>query len=119
MRTAITAGDKKNTGREMEGSAERAAAGSAVVSKAAEAAMCNICFGVIRPGLEIVTCGCKKKYHTSWGDRVGICPTCGASLLVQGTKKGFPEQAEGVREPATDGTHGANDREDPMTMTQK
>ena len=52
------------------------------VSTAAEAVMCNICMGVVKPGLEIFICNCGNRYHKVCGDRIGTCPRCGISLLV-------------------------------------
>ena len=69
-----------------------------VVSVATEAVMCNICMGVVKPGLEISTCGCGNKYHRSCGDRVAQCPKCGLSLSLTGTISEPAEQTEGVEE---------------------
>ncbi len=56
-------------------------AGSPVISTATEAIMCGICMGVVKPGLEIMTCSCGNKLHRSCGERVGVCPKCGISLV--------------------------------------
>ena len=41
---------------------------------------CNICFGNIKTGLNIITCGCGKHYHENCAKRVGSCPVCETSL---------------------------------------
>jgi len=55
------------------------------ISIATEAVMCNICMGVIKPGLEITTCTCGNKYHKACGERIGVCPRCNASLIMPAT----------------------------------
>jgi len=55
---------------------------SPIISKAREAVMCNICMGVVKPGLEIMTCSCSNKYHKACGERIGMCPKCKATLVV-------------------------------------
>ena len=73
--------------------------GSPVISKANEAAICGICFGVVKPGLELVTCGCGKRYHGSCGRRVDTCPVCGSSLAAETLLTGpesYPELSEGA-----------------------
>ena len=52
-----------------------------VVSIATEAVMCGICMGVVKPGLEITTCGCNSKFHKACGERIGTCPKCSMSLV--------------------------------------
>jgi len=39
---------------------------------------CRICFGTIKPGLQVIKCRCGKIYHVSCGIRVGECPSCEA-----------------------------------------
>jgi fibronectin type 3 domain-containing protein len=41
---------------------------------------CNICFGNIKTGLNIITCSCGKHYHENCAKRVGNCPVCETSL---------------------------------------
>jgi len=53
-----------------------------VVSTVAEAVMCNICMGVVKTGLEIINCTCGNKFHKSCGDRIGVCPKCNTSLVM-------------------------------------
>jgi len=62
---------------------ESPTAGTPVISTATEAIMCGICMGVVKPGLEIMTCFCGNRLHRSCGDRVGSCPKCGASLSTE------------------------------------
>jgi len=64
-----------------------------VVSVAMEAVMCDICMGVVKPGLEIMSCSCGNKFHRSCGERVGECPKCSASLAGPEIKK---ETAAGI-----------------------
>jgi hypothetical protein len=52
------------------------------ISTATEAVMCGICMGVVKPGLQIMTCSCSGKYHRSCGQRIGVCPKCNASFAV-------------------------------------
>jgi len=83
-----------------------------VVSVATEAVMCDICMGVVKPGLEIMGCNCGNKFHKSCGERVGECPKCSSSLSVSEPKKetvtgtsgetGAPTPSEEATEPHTD-----------------
>jgi hypothetical protein len=41
---------------------------------------CHICFGYVKPGLLITTCGCGKHYHENCAKRIGTCPSCETSL---------------------------------------
>jgi len=41
------------------------------------AVVCNVCLGYVKPGLNLVVCGCNKKFHPSCAMRVGECPSCG------------------------------------------
>jgi hypothetical protein len=41
---------------------------------------CNICFGNIKTGLNIITCSCGKHYHENCAKRVGVCPVCEIGL---------------------------------------
>ena len=41
---------------------------------------CNICFGNIKAGLNIITCVCGKHYHENCAKRVDACPVCEMSL---------------------------------------
>ena len=45
-----------------------------------KAVTCNICFGIIKPGLPVVTCGCGKHYHLVCIKRVNECPNCGLKV---------------------------------------
>ncbi len=47
---------------------------------ATEAVICRICMGVVKTGLEIMTCSCGNKLHRSCGERVEECPRCGNKL---------------------------------------
>jgi len=67
-----------------------------VVSIAMEAVMCGICMGVVKPGLDIITCPCGNRYHKACGDRVQICPKCGISLSVPPQAPQFPVGVEGI-----------------------
>ncbi|OGS44820.1 MAG: hypothetical protein A3K76_06715 [Euryarchaeota archaeon RBG_13_57_23] len=42
---------------------------------------CDICLGLIKPGLPSVLCGCGKQFHNSCAMRVADCPVCGKHLL--------------------------------------
>jgi len=57
--------------------------GQVTISTVTEAVMCGICMGVVKPGLEIMTCNCGGKYHSSCGQRIGTCPKCNISLAVR------------------------------------
>ena len=41
---------------------------------------CNICFGNIKTGLNIITCSCGKHYHENCAKRVEVCPVCETNL---------------------------------------
>jgi len=56
--------------------------GQAAISTATEAVMCGICMGVVKPGLEVMTCNCSGKYHKACGERIGTCPRCNMSLII-------------------------------------
>ncbi len=47
---------------------------------AESAVKCNVCFGVIKPGLTVLKCSCGKKYHEACAGRIGSCPACGQSF---------------------------------------
>ena len=66
-------------------------------STATEAVMCNICMGVVKPGLEIITCTCGNRYHNACGNRVGVCPKCGISLLVPPQVSELPDGTMGAK----------------------
>lgn len=44
-------------------------------------AKCDICLGLIKPGLPSVLCGCGKQFHNSCAMRVADCPICGKQLV--------------------------------------
>lgn len=47
---------------------------------------CDICLGLIKPGLPSVICGCGKQFHNSCAMRVVECPICGKQLLYSAQK---------------------------------
>jgi len=54
---------------------------AAEITTAVEAVRCGICMGVVKPGLEIITCPCGSRSHLTCAERVSNCPSC-ASLMV-------------------------------------
>ena len=72
-------------GAENEGSALPQETGDACkaaeITTAMEAVRCGICMGVVKPGLEIITCPCGSRSHLTCAERVINCPSC-ACLLV-------------------------------------
>ncbi|MEM2899355.1 MAG: hypothetical protein QXT63_01045, partial [Thermoplasmata archaeon] len=45
-----------------------------------KATLCNICRGVIKPGLPIIKCICGRQFHEACASRVGDCPSCGRKI---------------------------------------
>lgn len=45
-----------------------------------KATLCNICRGVIKPGLPIIKCSCGRQFHEACASRVGDCPSCGRKI---------------------------------------
>ena len=45
-----------------------------------DAVKCRICLGVIKPGLRILQCTCKKHFHANCAKRVNKCTQCGRSF---------------------------------------
>jgi hypothetical protein len=72
-------------------------AGLPAISTATEAIMCAICMGVVKPGLEIMTCSCGSKLHRSCGERVETCPKCGVSLVADVVPEEKEEKSTGPR----------------------
>ncbi len=54
--------------------------GGPVVTLLDESALCKVCFGTIKTGLQAIECGCGSTYHLNCGRRVGACPGCDASF---------------------------------------
>ena len=48
---------------------------------------CDICLGLVKPGLTIIKCPCGKHYHLTCAYRVGECPNCDAKFDKQFLKK--------------------------------
>jgi len=66
----------------------------AVVSKGETFNMCHICMGLIKHGLAMFACSCRKVYHVSCGKRLGECPNCSSHLsedMIVGKEKEVEE----------------------------
>jgi parallel beta-helix repeat protein len=62
---------------------------------------CGICLGTIKAGLMAVKCKCGKYYHESCGVRVGECPKCDRTFILEKMAKvdeGDMEELEEIEE---------------------
>lgn len=66
---------------------------------------CNICFGIVKTGLPLVTCPCGKKYHHACFERVEECPNCGVDISeieIDEEKFSSKDSSEGILESDSD-----------------
>lgn len=79
------------------GDAAEGDAGIPKVAPAGKSVTCGICFGIVKSGLPLVTCSCKKKYHVSCFERVGECPKCGLDMsgkIIDATESAAVEEGK-------------------------